>query len=437
MPKRGVLRSEMSQFKNWDTVTIPQDHVRLYITAKEEILVSDGHKFSKLSANGPDRGGNFHLRKQVHSATSTLLDKLGPSPSVYLRKDRSASGKEVFLFNGAYGTTPNPAFRRFVGPQHAKYADVVPTSTYWPNTVALTDVQLDAYGTSAISRCLPTNSVADLAVFFGELRREGIPKLIGSAALKRGNSGSRKAAEEYLNLEFGWKPIVRDVQKFARAVRDSEMILAQYEKKSGQPVRRRYEFPVIVNTGTPTVEATSVYPYPGAASVLYTGSGTRTKTVNFSQRIWFSGSFTYYLEPLKGKRDKGFLQRANKLLGVRLTPETLWNLAPWSWAADWFSNAGDVYRNISAFANDGLTMPYAYIMAETTTTNLYTLSGVKYKCAPGSHTFTQAFTTVVKQRRRATPYGFGLNPSVDFTTRQWAIAGALGLTKSDRSLRYE
>jgi len=55
--------------------------------------------------------------------------------------------------------------------------------------------------------------------------------------------------------------------------------------------------------------------------------------------------------------------------------------------------------------------------------------------------FTQAdrapistsFRTTRKQRFRANPYGFARNPN-SFSGKQWAILGALGLTKAPRRL---
>jgi hypothetical protein len=126
-------------------------------------------------------------------------------------------------------------------------------------------------------------------------------------------------------------------------------------------------------------------------------------------------------------------QEADKLLGIRITPEVLWDLEPWSWLVDWFSNVGDVFTNITRFSHDGLVMKYGYVMARFDMTDEHTSYGTLWKDATmstGMSTIVRGNT--VKMRQHATPFGFGLSPSTDFTARQWAIIGALGLTRGDR-----
>lgn len=296
--------------------------------------------------------------------------------------------------------------------------------------------QLDALGSTAISRCIPTNPVAGAAVFLGELR-EGLPSVVGSGILKsraKGLRANRRAAgSEYLNVEFGWKPIISDVKKAVKATRDTAKILEQLERDSGKNVRRRYAFPMITESVTEVLPTNSL-PNPVGATSMYTissGDPTRkslTKTVQ--RRIWFSGAFTYYLETGQSDRERmeRNLQEANKLYGVKLTPEVLWNLAPWSWAADWFSNAGDVIHNISQFAQDGLVMRYGYVMEETIVKHTYTLSNVRYRSSPGPHSFVQTFGIHHKVRRKATPFGFGVSYD-GLSSRQLGIIAALGMSR--------
>jgi hypothetical protein len=121
-------------------------------------------------------------------------------------------------------------------------------------------------------------------------------------------------------------------------------------------------------------------------------------------------------------------QEANKLLGTRLTPETLYELTPWSWAADWVSNLGDVAQNISSFGADGLVLHHGYIMERSTVSRTFEMKGVALKGQP-KYDLSQTYTTVVKQRVKATPYGFGLDVG-SFSPHQVAIVAALGLSRS-------
>jgi hypothetical protein len=123
--------------------------------------------------------------------------------------------------------------------------------------------------------------------------------------------------------------------------------------------------------------------------------------------------------------------QARLLYGLELTPEVVWNLAPWSWLVDWVTNVGSVLHNVSAFQSDGLVMPYAYVMDQSfhKTERVIgpfhvfpdiTQKGVQYR----------SIVTKVERKTRikASPFGISLIES-QFTNRQWAILAALGITR--------
>jgi hypothetical protein len=121
---------------------------------------------------------------------------------------------------------------------------------------------------------------------------------------------------------------------------------------------------------------------------------------------------------------------AKKLLGLSLTPDTVWNLTPWSWMVDWVSNAGDVVSNISDALFDGLVLRYGYMMEHTLTSDEYFFVGpTGFQPTNGPRPSSITLHHEVKKRVKATPYGFGLTWT-SFTTRQLAILAALGITRS-------
>jgi hypothetical protein len=158
--------------------------------------------------------------------------------------------------------------------------------------------------------------------------------------------------------------------------------------------------------------------------------GSGVATVRREDKAWFEGAFRYYLPMGQTQEEK--MQRyviyARKIMGIKLDPEVLWNLAPWSWAVDWFVNAGDVIHNISALGRDGLVMQYGFAMASSEWTEDHACSfeyGVGFtKSASGSSAYMRKRT--YKKRIPASPYGFGLLDA-DLTSRQKAIIAALGL----------
>jgi hypothetical protein len=247
--------------------------------------------------------------------------------------------------------------------------------------------------------------------------------------LGRTGNVSKKFADEYLNVQFGLKPMLSDVKNTVETVRRTNRLLEQLRRDSGRLVRRRYEFPtertdVIRQTG-------SGYSYPALNTVMYNGVGPWSVRRTTVKRVWFSGAYTYYYDQRPGlwgdlmRRE----QEGNRLYGLRLSPELAWELSPWSWAADWKTNAGDVLRNISAFSRDGLVLRWGYVMMDYTVTDTHTRS---IKIHDGSTRLSvQRFQTRLKKRLRATPYGFGLDPDwKDFSPFQLSILGALGVSRS-------
>jgi hypothetical protein len=117
------------------------------------------------------------------------------------------------------------------------------------------------------------------------------------------------------------------------------------------------------------------------------------------------------------------------LLGIRITPEVLWNLAPWSWAIDWFSNLGDVVSNLSDWATDGLALRYGYIMEHKSIYVTYSLVGKPRFLPEGTFASDVIAYRETKRREKATPFGFGLDWNT-FSPRQLAIAAALGITRA-------
>lgn len=304
-------------------------------------------------------------------------------------------------------------------------------SPHWP--VVLTqlpfgsDAGLLAKGTTAVSRCQPLKSKAQLGTLVGELAREGLPRLVGTTLLKTQSRFFRDLGDEYLNIEFGWKPFISDLRASIEALGKASKIMTQLSRDSGKPVRRRYTFP-IEETVTILPEETD-YGSPVSLGTFYTAAGKCHKRVVINRRVWFSGEFMYHLPHGDDFLSKvGEWQvKAHRLLGARLDPELLWNLAPWTWLADWFGNIGDVVSNASAYLFDGLVMKYGYVMEHYTEVSHFDTVGIRF--SDGATASPQAsFLRETKRRLGATPFGFGLDEA---TLSEWqlSILVALGITR--------
>jgi hypothetical protein len=312
-------------------------------------------------------------------------------------------------------------------------------ASFLPPDLSSSDDDLDEKGATAIARCEPTNSVADLSTALTELMKDGLPALVGHQSWQnRAGSVRKNAAGEYLNVQFGLRPLLNDVSDFAKAVVKSDQILAQYERDAGRVVRRRYYFPS-ETSHEESVISTVARPAPNGDDVglntlrLPVYQGTITRHRETVRKCWFSGAFTYYLPSGYDSRNNvsTLAAKAEHLFGIKLSLETLWNVAPWSWAVDWFANTGDVIHNLEAFKTNGLILRYGYVMETTITTDTYsfrynsTSSGGLPRVAP--------FITVriTKKRKPANPFGFGVQWN-SLSPFQLSIAAALGLNRGRR-----
>jgi hypothetical protein len=218
-------------------------------------------------------------------------------------------------------------------------------------------------------------------------------------------------------VEFGWAPLVRGVQQFAHTVNNSDKIIRSYQERANRVTQRRYQWP--------DVESSQAYACSHVSNPpgFFTGGG---HSEHRFERKWFEAEYIYYLPTGNSINDKvrRYGSYARKLLGVTLSPEVLWNLSPWSWAADWFANTGDVMHNISALGTDGLVIRHAYVMHHT---GLVTVDEGDFN---GLKQYRQKRVNVqeTKSRLGASPFGFGLTDA-DLTLKQKAIITALGLSR--------
>lgn len=305
----------------------------------------------------------------------------------------------------------------------------------WPTLQASSDSSLNAMGATAVSRCRPTASAAELSTALGELYRDRIPAAPGVNTWRERTLAARNAGDEYLNIEFGWKPLVSDVTKFRDAVANSRDILQQYDADRGNLIRRSYSFPDETSHET-QVLSTNKSPdfYNGAGGSVIPGyaikGGKWSKTTTTVKRRWFSGAFVYGVPqgstPFEKARALG--AEADRLYGISFTPDVFWNLTPWSWAIDWFTNTGDVLSTVGDYISQGLVMQYGYLMEHTITKVVYSLSGaVVYNRTVEPP--DAVLRVESKKRVRANPFGFGLTWD-GLSSSQQAILAALGLSRT-------
>lgn len=311
-------------------------------------------------------------------------------------------------------------------------------------TEEMDTTSMDSDGATAISLCAPTNPTASLSTTLAEVFREGIPSLPGIQSWKKRTELLKAAGSEYLNYQFGWAPLHSEVQNVVNAARNNREIMKNYRHNEGRNVHRRFDF---ASEKTDfSEEVSSQDPILGILSSQFldpnSKSAQRVTHVSKIRRRWFEGCFTY---GGPGRADNfsraiSFGNEADAVYGLNLNPDVLWELTPWSWAVDWFTNAGDVIHNISQFAMAGLVMRYGYMMEETISSyhtsweggrfmRLDDIRASKPKLIPErAGSGSRGKFIVTKSRVPANPFGFGIGWE-GLSPTQLAITAAIGITR--------
>ncbi len=395
------------------------------------MTVSEGHPFHSQLRSGADLGGDFFTTRSYFAGKPAKDSR----HFIQVRYSLNGDGRVPF------------ATREYTGPVLPGFQWRTGLVPNWPPSAASSASALDKKGAEAIARCKPTNSVADVSTFLSELVKDGLPSLVGHQLWKNRlrphkfnptrpdglKRIGKSSGDEYLNYQFGWQPLLSDITKFLDGVRSADAVLSQYERDAGRVVRRRYNFPIESSTSELILAVNQLPELFGADSGIYKDAtgGRVTRTRETVRRTWFSGAFTYHLP--SGYDSRVALERYALLadrLGTAPTPDTLWELAPWSWAVDWFTNTGDVISNLSDFVTGGLVMRYGYLMEHTIVKDTYTLTGSSLQSGRYRDVAPPlTLVTETKQRRQANPYGFGITWE-GLSSFQASILAALGITKS-------
>lgn len=234
----------------------------------------------------------------------------------------------------------------------------------------------------------------------------------------------KRVADEFLNTQFGWTPFLGDLRSLRQLIDKTDKTAENFKRNNNQWVRRAGTVTTesaaeIVKQSTTTSAHRPARLYPWTPASGDTGS----YTVEYirDKKVWFTARYKYYIPELNTPNWKSYAIR--HMYGLRLTPTLIYELTPWSWLIDWFSNIGDVLANAEATIDDGLVSKYAYTMSQTTSRFVVTstINGLGL-----AHAWE--FATSLKHRGTALPYSFGYS-NVDLSEWQMAILGALGISR--------
>lgn len=249
-----------------------------------------------------------------------------------------------------------------------------------------------------------------------------------------------RAGDEFLNVKFGWAPIVSDLRRMYNLWKTMDKRLASLIKHNGRWQKRSC---TLVDQ-TNVITDSRTYPWAfaslqGAPPNWMDGTSKWTSVTRTTEKVWYMGAYYYYVPDIGSSQ---WTRRAKlTLFGALPTPEAVWSVVPWSWLIDWFSNVGDLMSNISPNAVDNCMLGRSFVMrhytqettctVETSHTGIHTRNGnlgAEWDSFGGTFTSYEKLETKVRAGG-CNPFGLDVGLS-NLSNGQLGILAALGASRS-------
>jgi len=285
----------------------------------------------------------------------------------------------------------------------------------------------DSFGAEAWNRARPAQPRLSVLNSLLELREW--PSTTKPKILKYRNT--KAWADYHLAIQFGWLPLLSDVQNFVQNFIERNKQADQLIRDEDRPVRRRFELGSKSHPNSnPSVRGQSYGAVQsGMVTDAFAGVPTYEDSCEWGNKLWFSGRFRYHLP---GELRDLDWRRAliMKIVFGTPSPSVVYNAIPWTWLIDYFSNVGDIISNMDNGLASTLTADYAFVMQ--TKYIRYTRKAYGYvKRHGGGNQDFQCSTQIVKETKERTivnPFGPSFNDFGSLSDQQVGILGALGLS---------
>lgn len=308
------------------------------------------------------------------------------------------------------------------------------------------------FAPSGFRKTRPGNPVASLGQFIVELRdlpklpfqgRRSYRSVFGQGlslpgmirALMAYCMDFRHLGGEYLNVVFGWKPFIRDLQQVYNLWQTIDRQLAQIVRNNGKGIRRRATVSenssstsAVAHSASAGAYVASGFPSGTTMAKAPCGSDWSVET-KVTTKVWYAAKYRYFIPDVSSSQ---WTRKAKlALFGVLPTPELVWAVTPWSWLIDWSVNVSDVLSNMSTNAVENLVQDYSFLMMREETVKTGCVSTYWGDCQYGSGSCTLHSTYSVVKKRRTTggsPYALNAISGKPLTAYQGGILAALGLS---------
>ena len=343
------------------------------------------------------RFGNWIGGHQTTMSVAQCSDVTGEFDNAYFNVERwTSTGGRM------NGTATN-------GSQWFDYfADAADFSSNWNHLGVSGDLPTEPEAVAkGCARANPSTPYVDIPVAVAELRE--LPQLIYDS----GRSLIRKAAGANLKYQFGIAPLAGDLAKLTRFNEEVEKRLRLIQRAQQQQGYRK-----TVKTGSACVSTQKWQLWHSNYTSISSWCYGQTVAVQKVHSRWSPlGDFSKYTSPASQR-----LLAIRAVGGLTIDFSTAWELYPWSWLVDWFSNVGDYIaanRNIIPLSLTGI----AYMLERTTT---WTGDGLRQ----GSSSLTMSPFRHQRVSKLRKPSGLSLSAQLPFLDgRQVGILGSLAVMR--------
>lgn len=408
---------------------------------KTDVVIGGYHLVPRKPHKGkPYKGKHPHKRKKAKVTQRKVLNSGGAVDIMHSAVYPFYQNVDVKRFlagpNGSYQTYQGPLVYGFVR------SASIPAA---PGSIS--ELTLSGMGALGWEKFKPTAQRGQLGQTLGELHdlptlpklfelQRGVLRMVKVKSLRK---AGKLSASEYLNYQFGWVPLVSDLLDLIKNIQNFNKNLMQLERDNGRGVRRGGLVSKSESTSTTTSSLTATQAVgtmigpANLVSSMIKSPVTLTVTTSIATDYRFSGRFRYYID--FAKAHQGSFPEAARitriLLGVEIDPYVIWQLTPWSWLFEWFTNGvGASINNLVNDHSDNLVADYAYVNGKVFQ-NVQTRMTCTVDFGHGpieNFSIGQDVQTTFFRRRAASPYGFGVSWD-NLSPKQLAILGALGITR--------
>lgn len=273
----------------------------------------------------------------------TVNDVVAPGNGHYFSVDRHYyKDKELPRFNGTYVYSLRTIEAKNFPVALLREPDSAQANFHNNHITVGGSPTLNQAAAEIVAMTNPSRPLVDYTVFFAELAE--LPQLF----FERSKHLGKDISKGRLSLEYGWKPLIGDIVKllefkleFAKRVKEINAL-----RQSG--LRRKR----IVFNGS-SIPSTYDHDYLLASHFGAKAAGRSTKVTTEKVTGWVKWVPDQEIPRHLGIQNDLAEQKAIfALLGIAPTvidASTIWELIPFSWLADWCTNAGDylaAHRNI-------------------------------------------------------------------------------------------